>query len=770
MDDDDLIMNFAVPLVDAPVQVQKSVKVSGGRWKERRDMRFKLEGRERRPVSGVNNIEVEGLRKKAEQMLADMHPGKKRDVNSINPERRQAHEKRDRADGPVGIPSKKIKFAESNGEHGGKNNSYVSSLFTSNKVSDLSVTTDETAHLPSNAPLKDASTFSGLGLDERLATHLTTSMRYLAPTKVQGAVAPVMMETQKDYFVKAQTGSGKTLAFVLPIVHRLMQNESITRLSGLFAVILTPTRELASQIYSVLELLLRCHHHIVPGIVVGGEKKKSEKARIRKGVNILVGTPGRLADHLENTESLDVLQVRWLVLDEGDRLVELGFHDTIAKISDHLTTHSKLSPKWKGLPTRRTNILCSATMPEDVKKLGNTLLTDPEMISVDKETSNNATAPDQLVQKVMVVPPKLRLVTLAGTLKAIKPVQTTRTIVFFSCSDSVDFHFDVFRRGGRILKPKKSEKEMQREEKEREERKEALEEVPTFKSRHDKYKNKGRNDQEKPVSSNEVVPKDEACCLMAPQISLDTIVFRLHGSLSQNLRSATLHQFATDTEANKGKHLVLFCTDVASRGLDMPNIAHVVEYDPPFSVDDHLHRIGRSARVGKEGEATLFLLPGEEEGYVDGMLRVVHPKSIRIVNYESLLKTSFGEEIKRDAPKGGKPDPKAKAGKWDVHATTWHLEVERWLLEDSGALDRALHAFTSHIRAYATHLSAERKYFNVKLLHLGHLAKSFGLRETPKKLGRSSALESSKKKEDPRKMMLRIARQTEKARSSEFNY
>lgn len=754
-EDDGLILNFATD--DAPSATPKVAKVTGGRWRERRNMTLKLQGRERKPWSGVNGIEIDnirtdGLKEVAEKMMREQYPQKKNTKGGAHKQERKpartpaSDEPAKRPAGDqMGITSKKVKFTETTGEHGGKNNSYVSSLFTSNKSSETlkESTGDQTSYSASNAPLQDDSTFSGLGLNERLASHLTGSMRYLAPTKVQRAVAPHMVGTQEDLFVKAQTGSGKTLAFVLPIIHRLMSEPvTIERKSGLFALILTPTRELASQIYSVLESLLRCHHHIVPGIVVGGEKKKSEKARIRKGVNVLVATPGRLADHLENTESLDVSQVRWLVLDEGDRLVELGFHETISKVTEQLARNSKVMDtmhQWPGLPTRRVNVLCSATMPEDVKKLGSTVLNNPKMISVDREDAINsdATAPDQLIQKVMVVPPKLRLVTLSAVLKNISQIErdgVTRTMVFFSCSDSVNFHFETFCRGGAALNRKRSES------------------------------GDDGNSEEK----EEVL---ESCASTAPQIAKNTSVYRLHGSLSQQLRTSTLQQFTNDGGENEGKHLILFCTDVASRGLDLPNIAHVVEYDPPFAIDDHLHRIGRSARVGKKGEATLFLLPGEEEGYVEGKLRVVHPKkdSLRIVSYEKVLQEAFGES---GAEPASKKDAKAKQGKWDIHATTWHLEVERWLLEDSAALDRALHAFVSHIRAYATHLSTERSFFNVKLLHLGHLAKAFGLRETPKKLGRSSGQTegASKKKEDPRKKMLRMARMAEKASSSEFNY
>ncbi|WPK25320.1 hypothetical protein PUMCH_002631 [Australozyma saopauloensis] len=738
MDDDGLIMNFAIP--DGTQTFKKTAPKAGGlSWRERR-AKFKL-GEGAGPKSGVNSIAVA---KRAPRENKGNFNKPNRDGQSKDKQNSEGSSGSQKRSHPEELAeSKKLKFTEKSGEKGGINNTYVSSLFTAQtKGPTLEETTAESvSHQPSNAPLKDDSTFEGLGLTEKLSQHLTSSMKYVAPTKVQRAVISKMIDSQQDYFVKAQTGSGKTLAFVLPIIHRLMtEPDLITRLSGLFAVILTPTRELAVQIHAVLESILRCHHHIVPGVVVGGEKKKSEKARIRKGVNILVATPGRLADHLENTTSLDVSQVRWLVLDEGDRLVELGFQETITKITDHLSQHSRInSNKWIELPPRRVNILCSATMPDDVKQFGSTILEKPEMISIDRGSEINATAPDQLVLKVLTVPPKLRLVTLAACLKNVPlhSEEVSRSIVFLSCANSVDYHFDVFAHGGKTTLLKDVEE----------------------------------NEDEEGDEKNKKPTKPEIVYSTAPQINSNSVVFRLHGSLSQQLRSATILAFISNAAANSNKHFVLLCTDVASRGLDMPNISNVVEYDPPFTVDDHLHRIGRSARLGKAGEATIFLLPGEEEGYVDGKLRVVHPKkgSLRIVKYETILENAFSQE---DAPdnKTGKKDPKAKAGKWDMHATTWHLEVERWLLENTAALEKASNAFVSHVRAYATHIGLEKMYFNVKTLHLGHLAKAFGLRETPKKLGSKSGENEGKKKEDPRKKMLRLARLAEKSKASEFNY
>jgi ATP-dependent RNA helicase DDX31/DBP7 len=187
---------------------------------------------------------------------------------------------------------------------------------------------------------------------------------------------------------------------------------------------------------------------------------------------------------------------------------------------------------------------------------------------------------------------------------------------------------------------------------------------------------------------------------------------KLHGSLAQNIRTATLKAFTESAEP-----CVMICTDVASRGLDLPNVDYVIEYDPPFSADDHLHRVGRTARAGKDGRALIFLLPGEEEeyvsilasGYRDGKKSLTHNTA------EDLLRKGFGGTGKE----------------WEDRATEWQLEVERWTLESPKYLEMARRGFQSHIRAYATHVAAERHIFNMQTLHLGHLAKAFALRDKP---------------------------------------
>ena len=210
-------------------------------------------------------------------------------------------------------------------------------------------------------------------------------------------------------------------------------------------------------------------------------------------------------------------------------------------------------------------------------------------------------------------------------------------------------------------------------------------------------------------------------------------IHKLHGSLPQHVRTSTLSAFARSHEAS-----VLICTDVASRGLDLPNVNFVIEYDPAFNSDDHLHRIGRTARLGRDGRALIFLLPGSEENYVEVLKGGYRDggKALTCTDANEILRRGFG----------GNTDADRK--NWEEKATEWQLEVERWALKDSPHLELARRAFQSHVRAYATHVSSERSMFNIKELHLGHLAKSFALRDRPSKInvpGLRSTKEETKK-------------------------
>lgn len=802
MDNDDgMLLNFAMPNTnDASASLKKnkktSVKVKGGRWADRRKTQLELMGRNNKTKknvsgpSGVNDTPVLPRTKKRDN-------GTTENDDVIN--------KKPKLDSTIQTDS----------------NSIVSSLFTANpevQKRDYDKEIDETKLTPSNAPIfndPDAD-FKALGLHDNLVKCLNDS-KFLKPTKIQRLAIPNLISfghrrtrtnpfppQPRDMFMQAQTGSGKTMAFTLPILNMLLSaNGKINRQSGIFALILTPTRELAQQIYTFIEnnLCQKACNWIIPGIVIGGEKKKSEKARLRKGINILVATPGRLVDHIENTQSLDLSKVRYLILDEGDRLIELGFEESIFKIINKLQKdyrdNSCLGPLEDVLPPRRVSILCSATLKGNVKKLGEIALNNPEIISANSNDGNaeldyHMKAPDQLIQEVVVVPPKLRFTTLSGELMNLTRKENfTKTVVFLSCSHSVDFHFIALTKDGKRLRVDrermevlkklklKRDKEKERDRKNGKERKGTRDNKNSKDGESNKIReNDNKDDDYKDGDDDNNNENDEEgllgsiTAMTSPNISPNTIIYKLHGSLSQQTRTATLNQFATDNSHNA----ILLCTDVASRGLDLPAIDYVVEYDPPFCVADHLHRVGRTARLGKTGLSILFLMPGNEEKYIEKILPM-HGDNLKFITYEDILTKAFGHKddetsVNNDESTKRKGNKFNREGSWDMYATTYQLNLEKWLLEDKRALEIATDAFISHIRAYATHLSTERDCFNVKQIHLGHLAKAFGLREAPKKLATNSnvAGDEGKRKESAKNKMFRLARLAVKSQNDEFNF
>lgn len=516
--------------------------------------------------------------------------------------------------------------------------------------------------------------FETLGIIPELVQIMADKMSAQTPTPIQQKTLPTMLTTAKDIFIRAETGSGKTLAYLLPILNRLSQlpQEWRAREKGCYAMIIAPTRELAQQIYNVLEVLLnsRRTRWMVGVLLIGGEKKKSEKARLRKGANIVIATPGRLKDHLDSTQVLNVSAIKWVVLDEGDRLMDLGFEASIIEILDIIKERATQQPHIESLPVRRITIICSATAKENITKLGDQSLQDAVFIdgredgAVSEEGPGSVAAPSQLKQEYITVPTKLRLVALVAALKKAftGPRACKKVIVFLSCGDTVDFHFDAFT----------------------------------------------RPDGSEDKSEGEVSPALSSIA-EGPLISPGLKVHKLHGSMQQHIRTQTLKLFSTCSEP-----AVLVCTDVASRGLDL-QVDYIVQYDPPFSIDDYTHRIGRTARAGRSGSALLFMLKSERE-YVD-LIDETLKCSVSEVNVKFLLKAAFG------------PD-------FEDGATKWQTGFEKWVMGAS-VIERAKTAFTSHVRAYATHTSSERRCFPIHGLQLGHVAKTFGLRDAPSNIGHS---------------------------------
>lgn len=599
----------------------------------------------------------------------------------------------------------------------------ISSLFSYNPKIVSAPTSSKPTNVdvkPSNAPLQDSSTFGGLGLDPLIIAHLSEKMSIQKPTSIQRAALPALLatptdsSTARDVFIQSQTGSGKTLSFLLPIIQDLLPLSSLSyidRSIGTLAIIIAPTRELAKQISDVLEKVLtlrlrskddadgtsteRRARWLVSGVLTGGSTRTHEKARLRKGIPILVATPGRLLDHLQNTTSLDVGKCRWLVLDEADRLMELGFEESIKGIIQGLEGRRKLAIQaWKegqnvetvgwDWERRRRTILCSATMKEDVQKLAGMTLQNPLMIKATeldiplpatKSTEGDQgavqnekfTPPSQLAQKYVVVPLKLRLVTLVALLRSLLSQNSgnkrgSKIIVFLSCTDSVDFHWQLLSSS-------------------------TMDDDETADSSEESDGGEHEIDSDdlvvnaKPSKrTSSVGEKIEGRSPLLPETS----IFRLHGSLALATRLASLKGFSA-LPSSSSKTLassILLCTSVASRGLDLPLVRAVVQYDLPTEggATEYVHRVGRTARAGKGGEAWSIVTPSETEWVrwvetrmqgststaTGGDIKEEGAARLNPVKMEEVLRNGFGG-------KGAEPEERA---------TEVQLSFERWILRN----------------------------------------------------------------------------------------
>lgn len=346
---------------------------------------------------------------------------------------------------------------------------------------------------PVNETVFTGEGMNSVGLHDHAVKNLADVLHITELTTVQKRTVPVVL-TGRDVLVRSQTGSGKTLgeltadwlntnwafktnktktfsiqAYALPIVQKLQDiRPKLTREDGIQAVVIVPTRELAIQSYELFVKLLKPYQWVVSGYMSGGEKRKTEKARLRKGINILVGTPGRLCDHLLHTESFKLDKVKWLVLDEADRLFELGYEKDVKKIVDALNTKpvvdgERTNPFAKKLESTSSiqSLLLSATLTHSVRQLAGLALKNPMYIDTSDvtnedilksntfaETLDDNLADEKIVlpstvsQSYVLVPPKLRLVTLSGLI-AVESTKPSKILVFLATEQLVEFHYDL---------------------------------------------------------------------------------------------------------------------------------------------------------------------------------------------------------------------------------------------------------------------------------------------------------------------------------------
>lgn len=378
--------------------------------------------------------------------------------------------------------------------------------------------------------------FNKLGLRESILKAVDEK-GYIEASPIQEKAIPLILR-RKDVLASAQTGTGKTAGFTLPILHILTKNFNSNN-KKIRALILTPTRELAAQIHqNVLEYSK--YINVRTTVIFGGVNQKPQVSKIRSGVDVLIATPGRLLD-LENQRLLSLSSIEILVLDEADRMLDMGFQKDINKIINLL-------------PVNRQNLLFSATFSKDIKKLAKTILNNP--ISV--ETSPENTTVETIFQYVYNVD-KNRKSDLI--IQLIKEGNWNQVLVF-------------------------------------------------TRTKH---------------GANKLCKK---------MIKANISAAAIHGNKSQGARTNALSGF------KNGSIEILVATDIAARGLDIPLLPHVVNFELPNIPEDYVHRVGRTGRAGANGKAISLVCIDEKE---------------YLSNIEKLIKLKIPSKIKS----GFEPDPHA---------------------------------------------------------------------------------------------------------------
>ena len=344
---------------------------------------------------------------------------------------------------------------------------------------------------------EDQITFAELDIAKPILTALERS-GYTHPTPIQAQAIPFALQG-RDLLLSAQTGSGKTAAFVIPVLDRLSRATSFDKLTK--ALILTPTRELAQQVHDSVRTYSKDMRGLFCVPLVGGAPYNGQITALKKGVQVIVATPGRLLDHI-NAGRVDLSNLEVLVLDEADRMLDMGFADDISDI-------------LKAAPTNRQTIMCSATWDGPVGKIAATFTNNPERVAIKVESAH---------------------------------------------IDETVYYCDDFNHKNKILDKIVCEKD--------------VDQVIIF------------------AATKRSTEK------LAKQLQDDGHKASfLHGDLPQSKRNRIVQ------DLRNGKCKILVATDVAARGLDVPALSHVINYDLPRQTEDYVHRIGRCGRAGRSGVA-----------------------------------------------------------------------------------------------------------------------------------------------------------------------
>ena len=560
---------------------------------------------------------------------------------------------------------------------------------------------------------------------------------YNTMTKIQKKAIPILLE-HKNVIVKSETGSGKTLAYVIPLYQSLIEiNEvsKINRKDGIYSIIFSPTHELCLQIEKTFDKLKSCCINVIFGAMMGGQKIDTEKKKLRKGINVIISTPGRLLYHLRNTGNLNFSKLKTIIIDEADLMLDMGFEKDIKECFKLILKKSESDENemFNNVEDIQLNpdlfkkykiFLISATIDNKIRKMSNYFMKGFKAIGFEKEDNdkkeeneeNKKDAENNDINDIEKENEKYNI-NKTNYLSSLKQQNITQ---FYSCIYDeyrlvhlIAFLYNTFQQKTII-----------------------------FVSTCDlcEYLSKLITEIEIDINyeQNQKIIKDKSNPNSKKELSEKNInlfsqkTYKLHGKMKHDERKIVFNDFNED---NTG---ILIATDVASRGLDFKDVDWIIHYDVNPDIKEYVNRIGRTARIDNTGNSILFLMKNEMKLLDTCFISVKNnlnemTNSDILVNFtkninKNILKTKISEnfpDVKNEEE--NLDDNELYKKKYQNILNVLIRCIKNFVFKDKTNLVLARKAFKSEVRAYATFFKYGKDIFNVNTLNLTRISRSFGL-------------------------------------------
>ena len=563
-------------------------------------------------------------------------------------------------------------------------------------------------------------------------------------TKIQKKAIPILLE-HKNVIVKSETGSGKTLAYIIPLYQNLIEINEINKISrkdGIYSIIFSPTHELCLQIEKTFDKLKSCCINIVFGAMMGGQKIDTEKKKIRKGLNVIISTPGRLLYHLRNTGNLNFSKLKIIIIDEADLMLDMGFEKDIKECFKLILKKNENENDFYDKEKVELNpdmfkkykiYLISATIDNRIRKMSNYFMKGFKAIGFEKEEKDDKeenkkeeieeNKKEEIEENQKDISThnndeneKYIINNHNNYLSSLKQQNITQ---FYSCI------YDEFRLVHLIafLYNNFQSKTI------------------IFVSTCDlcEYLSKLITEIEIGINNNlnNNTTKNQKTIKNLSEKNINLFsqkTYKLHGKMKHDERKMVFNDFNED---NKG---ILIATDVASRGLDFKDVEWIIHYDINPDIKEYVNRIGRTARIDNTGNSILFLMKNEikilDTCYTSVKDNLNEMKNSDIlINFmkninKNILQAKIDENIldKKNIDEDDVLDEnELYRKKYGNIINTLIRCIKNFVFKEKNNLILARKAFKSEIRAYPTFFKYGKDIFNINTLNLTRISRSFGL-------------------------------------------